>query len=164
MKKFTIAGVILAGALLLGSCATSKTAESGAEPDTSLKIGSAGCTTVAYKLPSVVESGTVVKVDISGKNTGKTGFRSWLIDDNQTTNSNQYTTSLFNSFKDLGGTMGSGPFSFSYELTSTAPSTNLFLKAPSWNTKIQEIEIDAVSVTINGTTTTFVPSDGVTGD
>ena len=171
MKKRFVVVMILAAAIALAGCANNSSDspdETDDTDDTDDTTGTALTVTdspyVSWALPSTVASGTTVSVELKGTNNGTAGFRCWLIDDAQTTNSNQYTGSLFNSFTDLGGTMGSGQFSFTYELTATAPATNLFLKAPSWDSKIQGIEIDAVSVTINGTTTAFVPSDGLTGD
>ena len=159
MKKMSVMMMVLAGALLLASCASSKVVAKE-QPADILKVNN--CTTVAYKLPVAVDSGAVVKVTITGTNTGDTGFRSWLIDDSQTTNSNQFTASTFTSFKDLGGTMVKGKFSFTYELTASASATNLFLKAPSWNAKINGVEIDSITVTINGVTTQLSPSSGET--
>jgi lysophospholipase L1-like esterase len=111
----------------------------------------------SYTLPSSVKAGTAVTVTVTGTNSGTTGFRSWLIDGNQTTVSNQYTDSLYTNY--TGGTMENGSFSFTYILTATETASSLFFKAPTYNTKIQNIEIDSLSITTGGTTTAYDPSE-----
>ena len=50
----------------------------------------------------------------------------------------------------------------SNQFTASANATNLFLKASSWNTEITGVEIDFVTVTIDGVTTQLSPSSGET--
>src|SRR5574344_232283 len=166
MKKMVfMAGIILAAAIAFVGCSDGTTdpaattgteAASGTEAaadttGTALNVTNQAC--VTWKLPSAVESGTVVSVEIKGTNNGTAGFRSWLVDNSQTTLSNQYVDAK-------GAGLPSGAFDLKYDLTATGTATNFFVKGAAYGTNIDNVDFTYITVTINGTTTKIDPSTG----
>lgn len=135
-------------------CTSTKTPTVTAAP---LTITTAS--TFTYDLPSTLNVGDVVTVHIVGTNAGTTGFRSWLINNNAYTMSNIYSDTA---------NMTEASFDKTYDLTvqdkdshGTTTATKLYFKGPTYNTAIKDITVTAVSVTINGATTTYDPSEAV---
>lgn len=95
-----------------------------------------------FRLPTPLEAGQSITVHITGTNNGKTGFRSWLVDDNQTTNSNLYLDVIGEAFP-------AGNFDKTYTLTATAYSTYVFFKGPKYGTNIDNITMKTVSTIYN---------------
>ncbi len=96
---------------------------------------------IQWPLAEEIAAGTTVKVHLTGKNAGKSGFRSWLVDMNQTTNSNLYTDSTFDK-------LAQGDFDLTYTLTATNPSNYIFIKGPVYGTMIENLTIKSVSVEV----------------
>lgn len=92
---------------------------------------------ISFYLPATVKAGETVTVQVKGNSDGN--FRVWLIDAQETTNSNVYVMA------DNGFT--SGDFDQTIELTATADSTELFFKGPSWDTPINNLTITELTVT-----------------
>lgn len=96
-----------------------------------------------FRLPTPMNEGDVITVHITGTNEGKSGFRSWVIDDNQTTNSDPiYMGSAFDA-------LPQGDFDITYTLNATKPSTCLFIKGPQWGTMIEKLTFKSVAVIYN---------------
>ena len=95
-----------------------------------------------FRLPTPLETGQSITVHITGTNNGKVGFRSWLVDDVQTTNSNLYLDLI-------GEGLAAGDFDKTYVLTATAYSTYVFFKGPQYGTNIDNITMKSVSVKYN---------------
>ncbi len=92
---------------------------------------------ISFILPETVKAGETITVHIAGSSADN--FRVWLIDTNETTNSNLYVMA------DNGFT--SGEFHETFDLTATADSTELFFKGASWNTPINNLTLTEVSIT-----------------
>jgi len=108
---------------------------------------------VHYSLETSVKTGESVSVNVKGSNNG-TGFRSWLVAGG-TTNSNLYTD-----FISGGKDFTSGDFDISFSLTANGVSDGLYLKAPTYDTKINEVTITSITVTHNGNTYSLNPAEG----
>ena len=67
------------------------------------------------------------------------GFRSWLVDDSQTTNSN-----VFNTNDEVGFT--GGEIELLYDLEATTAAGQLFFKGPSYGVNIDDLEISKIYV------------------
>jgi uncharacterized repeat protein (TIGR02543 family) len=109
-----------------------------------------------FALPSTLaDTGSVVEVHIKGTNTGANGFRSWLIDNSQTTGSNML---IYSSVSTSASAIAfpAGAYDLTYTLTSTiASTTRLFFKCYAYGQKIDSLQVDSITVTIGGTTTTI---------
>lgn len=90
-------------------------------------------------LPKELNDGDAIKVHLKGQNNGTSGFRSWTVDDVQTTNSDIYMDATFEN-------LASGDFDLTYTLTAFAPSTYLFIKGPQWGTMLEKLTFTYVSV------------------
>ena len=93
------------------------------------------------RLPQEVDDGNKITVHVKGTNNGKSGFRSWTVDDNQTTNSNVVTDFAFEN-------LASGDFDVTYVLEPYAPSTYFFIKGPQWGTMLEKLTFSYLSVKI----------------
>ena len=91
---------------------------------------------ISFYLPAPVNAGESVTVHITGSSDGD--FRVWLIDVNETTNSDIYQMSQ-NDFT-------SGEFDKTFTLTASAEATEIFFKAPSWDGKINNLNLTLVDV------------------
>ncbi len=161
MKKLIGIAVLAASLLAFVSCASTKVdtpvavAEDGAIEismwDTvdswAVSLNDDGSVTmnggeyIQWPLAEEIAAGTTVKVHLTGKNAGKSGFRSWLVDMNQSTNSNLYTDSTFDN-------LAQGDFDLTYTLTATNPSNYIFIKGPVYGTMIENLTIKSVSVEV----------------
>jgi len=102
-----------------------------------------GCEFVQFKLATPMEAGDVITVHLTGTNEGVSGFRSWVVDDHQTTNSDPlYLDSIFDK-------LPQGDFDLTYTLNATNPSIYLFIKGPQWGTMLDKITLKSVAVTYN---------------
>lgn len=101
---------------------------------------------IQFPLPTPLNAGDVITVHLTGINTGKNGFRSWVVDDNQTTNCAN-PDGLYFTTKDPN--FGQGEFDITYELEATAPSTFLFIKGIQWGTMIEGVTLTSVAVLYN---------------
>lgn len=117
---------------------------------------------ISFYLPEPVLAGEAVTVHITGSSDGD--FRVWLIDVNETTNSDIYQMSQ-NDFT-------SGDFDKTFTLTATAEATEIFFKAPSWDAKINNLTLtlldiesgtaeEAVEVEVEEAVVTEAPKTGV---
>lgn len=105
-----------------------------------------GCEFVQFPLEKPLEAGDVITVNLKGVNTGKNGFRSWVVDDHQTTNCAN-PDGLYFTTKDPN--FGDGDFDVTFQLEATAPSTFLFIKGIQWGTMIEGVTLTSVAVTYN---------------
>ena len=95
-----------------------------------------------FPLPVEMNAGDYITVHLTGTNNGDTGFRSWVVDNNQTTLSDP----LYLDFKKDGADYVTGDFDITYTLNATAPATFLFIKGPQWGTMIDKLTIKSVAV------------------
>ncbi|MCQ2593063.1 MAG: hypothetical protein MJ188_09805 [Treponema sp.] len=96
-----------------------------------------------FPLPTEMVADSQITVHITGTNNGKAGFRSWVVDQNQTTLSDP----LYLGFKPDGADYVEGDFDITYTLNATAPAMYLFIKGPQWGTMIDNLVIKSVAVT-----------------
>lgn len=101
---------------------------------------------IQFPLETPLEAGDVITVHLTGINTGKNGFRSWVVDDNQTTNCAN-PDGLYFTTKDPN--FGDGEFDITYQLEATAHSTFLFIKGIQWGTMIEGVTLTSVAVLYN---------------
>lgn len=95
--------------------------------------------TFSFTLETPLSAGDVITVTVKGKYNGSKGFRSWVIDDNQTTMSDIADTSVFPS--------AAGDFTATYKLTATGAATRLFFKGPSWqDANVDDVTIKSISI------------------
>ena len=164
MKKIFTLGV-MAFAVLLSSCGTTKVAEAPVEEkapcvftpteegDMDLSTANSadyrcvkfneetgvlsvkGAEYFQVPLGEYVEAGTVIKVHLVGKNNGTVGFRCWLTDDNQVTLADPLYLDC------IGEGLPAGDFDLSFELKASGTVANFFLKGPQYGTMIDDIEI-----------------------
>lgn len=90
-------------------------------------------------LPKELNDGEAIKVHLKGQNNGASGFRSWTVDEVQTTNSDIYMDATFEN-------LPSGDFDLTYTLTAFAPSAYLFIKGPQWGTMLDKLTFTYISV------------------
>ena len=95
-----------------------------------------------FRLPTPLDKDQSITVHIKGTNNGATGFRSWLVDDVQTTASNLYLDAKAEGLKP-------GAFDLTYVLTATQPITYLFFKGPQYGTNIDDITWSFITVAYN---------------
>lgn len=96
-----------------------------------------------FPLPQEMAEGDVITVHLTGVNNGTSGFRSWVVDQNQTTLSDPlYLDSAF-------GGLPEGEFDITYQLNATAPAMYLFIKGPQWGTMIEKLTLKSVAVSYN---------------
>jgi len=98
-----------------------------------------------FELPQEMNAGDVITVHLTGTNNGATGFRSWVVDTNQTTLSDP----LYLDFKSDGADYVTGDFDITYTLNATAPAQFLFIKGPQWGTMIEKLTLKSVAVSYN---------------
>ncbi len=164
MKKIFTLGV-MAFAVLLSSCGTTKVTEAPVEEkapyvftpteegDMDLSTANSadyrcvkfneetgvlsvkGAEYFQVPLGEYVEAGTVIKVHLVGKNNGTVGFRCWLTDDNQVTLADPLYLDC------IGEGLPAGDFDLSFELKASGTVANFFLKGPQYGTMIDDIEI-----------------------
>src|SRR6478736_5877979 len=100
---------------------------------------------IQFPLPRTMAPGQTVVVHVTGSNQGTTGFRSWLVDNSQTTSTNvQFFTGTNSS------TIPIGNFTLDYSLTvldGLNPSY-LFFKAPSFGGIIENVTFTSITVTL----------------
>lgn len=101
---------------------------------------------IQFPLETPIDAGDVITVHLTGINNGKNGFRSWVVDDHQTTNCAN-PDGLYYTTKDPN--FGDGEFDITYTLEATAPSTFLFIKGIQWGTMIEGVTLTSVAVTYN---------------
>lgn len=92
-----------------------------------------------FPLPKEMGRGDSLKVILRGTYNGTAGFRSWLIDKSQTTNSNMFNT---NDEADFEG----GDFEFTYTLTALTASQYLFYKGPSYGVNIDDLIVKEILI------------------
>lgn len=90
-------------------------------------------------LPTELNDGEVIKVHLKGQNNDSSGFRSWIVDEVQTTNSDIYMDATFEN-------LPKGDFDLTYTLTAFAPSSYLFIKGPQWGTMLEKLTFTYISV------------------
>lgn len=95
---------------------------------------------IQWPLAKEVAAGETVTVHLTGTNNGKSGFRSWLIDMNQKTNSNVLMDYAFEN-------LPQGDFDVTYTLTATDTGAFLFIKGPVWGTMLEKLTFKSVAVT-----------------
>jgi len=94
---------------------------------------------IQFPLAKELAAGDTITVHLTGTNNGKSGFRSWVIDNNQTTNSDIYMGCAFDA-------LPQGDFDVTYQLTATNPAMHLFIKGPQWGTMIEKVTFKSVAV------------------
>lgn len=92
------------------------------------------------KLAYDVAKGKTLHVKIKGKMEGSLGFRSWLVNSGNTTQSNQWSA------KDEPGFAAPGTFEYEYSLTATEESSYLFFKGIEYGTNIDSLTLTSVEV------------------
>lgn len=98
---------------------------------------------IQFPLPETLEAGKSITVHLTGINEGESGFRSWIVDDHQTTLSDPlYLDSAF-------AGLPAGEFDLTYTLNTTADGMYLFIKGPQWGTMLSKITIKSVAVLYN---------------
>lgn len=95
---------------------------------------------ISFYLPETVVAGETVSVHVKGSSAGD--FRVWLIDVNETTNTEIYQASA-NGFT-------TGEFDYTFNLTAVGEATEIFFKAPTYDGKIDNLNISYISVTKGG--------------
>lgn len=160
MKKTLLAILLISVSLLAVSCNKEKKS-SGSTSDNGTKLDLSTWQTVdefsvtydekkdsltinggeyfQLPLPTELNEDDAIKVHLKGINNGASGFRSWTVDDVQTTNSDIYMDATFEN-------LASGDFDLTYTLTAFAPSTYLFIKGPQWGTMLDNLTFTYVSV------------------
>lgn len=93
------------------------------------------------KLPDAVPAGDTIKLRVKGIIDG-TGFRTWLCAGNDVATSNQLKSTD-------DGKIAAGEFTWTYELTATAPSTHIEFKGASWGVNIGSLEITSIELLKN---------------
>lgn len=161
MKKvltlvLTLAMVIMSSMTAFAASPISLTAENMGRGGTLATINADGSVTsaksnVSFYLPTPVKSGETVTVTVKGS--CDSDFRVWLIDVNETTNSDQYVMSA-NGFT-------KGDFDVTFDLTATAEGTEIFFKGPTFDTPITNLTITSLDVQPKGAAaaTTTVAAD-----
>jgi len=112
---------------------------------------------ISFPLPETVTSGQSITVRIKG--TSDSDFRVWLIDANETTVSNQYKMT------DNGYTPGT-EFDHTFVLTHDGvgpDATELFFKAPTWDGKIENLNLTYVAIVVGGDAAA-TPTEATTTD
>lgn len=98
---------------------------------------------IQFPLPETLAAGESITVHLTGTNYGKSGFRSWIVDDHQTTLSDPlYLDSAFDG-------LPAGDFDITYTLNTTADGMFLFIKGPVWGTMLENIVLKSVAVIYN---------------
>lgn len=173
MKKTVLATVLMAALFALVSCASKKGADEGpavsAAKEAALALPGAidlstwqtvdkfamkyddaaytltcnGGEYFQFPLSTEMDAGSEITVHITGVNNGTSGFRSWVVDNNQTTLSDP----LYLDFKADGADYKTGEFDITYTLNATAPAQFLFIKGPQWGTMIDKLTIKSIEVT-----------------
>lgn len=92
---------------------------------------------VSFYLPEAYPSGETYTVHITGSSDGD--FRVWFIDTEETTNSTIYQASLDN--------FTSGDFDKTFTLETTGECTEIFFKAPTWDSTINNLTIKSITIT-----------------
>lgn len=113
-----------------------------------------------FKLPQTVSKGTTIEVIIKGSNNGSTGFRSWLTDNSGSDKSNIY---LDFSNPANGKNYKTGDFELNFSLKATDTVSFLFFKAPSWDSKMENITVKEVSIKINDKLISFETDSALIG-
>ena len=92
-----------------------------------------------FPLKTPAKNGDSFTVTVKGVYNGSKGFRSWLIDDVQTTLSNVADTSVFPSKP--------GAFEVTYTLTSIGAATNLFFKGATYDApNVDNVTITSITI------------------
>lgn len=86
-------------------------------------------------LPAPMNAGEAITVTVKGKYNGAKGFRSWLVDDNDVTQSDIADGSHFPATAQA--------FEATYTVTAIGPATRLFFKGPSYS----DPNVDDVTIT-----------------
>lgn len=98
---------------------------------------------IQFPLPQTLTAGSTITVHLTGTNAGASGFRSWVVDDHQTTLSDPlYMDSTFDK-------LPQGDFDLTYTLNATADALYLFIKGPQWGTMLDNLTIKSVAVIFN---------------
>lgn len=100
---------------------------------------------ISFYLSDPIKANETVTVHVKGSSDGD--FRVWLIDEQEVTNSDIYQISLDD--------FTSGDFDKTFNLTATAEATEIFFKAPTWDTTLNNLTITELSITA---------ADGATDD
>lgn len=111
--------------------------------DEAYTITMSGNEYIQFPLPQTLEAGKTITVHLTGTNAGTSGFRSWVVDDHQTTLSDPlYMDSTFDK-------LPQGDFDLTYTLNATADAIYLFIKGPQWGTMLDNITLKSVAVIFN---------------
>lgn len=95
--------------------------------------------TCDFLLNTPLKNGDVITVTVKGTYNGSAGFRSWVIDDSQTTMSDIAGTDVFPAKK--------GDFTATYTLTVTGSATRLFFKGPAWdNPNVDNCTFNSITI------------------
>lgn len=97
------------------------------------------CEYFQLELPEELAPDQTVLVTLKGINNGTSGFRSWIVNYSETSQSNLYVESIFEKLK-------SGEFEIRFELTTYGTGSCLFIKGPQWGTSIDDITFTNISV------------------
>lgn len=98
---------------------------------------------IQFPLPETLPAGASITVHLTGTNNGTSGFRSWIVDDHQTTLSDPlYLDSAFDG-------LPAGDFDITYTLNTKEDGMFLFIKGPQWGTMLDNIILKSVAVIYN---------------
>lgn len=118
------------------------------ETASSYNVKNAGL--IYYPLPKTISAGKTIVVNIKGTNSGTNGFRCWTTGDNiWTATSNQNTDAI---------NLAAGDFDVKLTLKTTDSAKFVQIKAPSHDSKIDDITITSLSFTIDGKDYSVDPS------
>ena len=121
------------------------------ETASSYNVKNAGL--IYYPLPKTISAGKTIVVNVKGTNSGTNGFRCWTTGDNiWTATSNQNTDAI---------NLAAGDFDVKLTLKTTDSAKFVQIKAPSHDSKIDDITITSLSFTIDGKEYSVDPSADV---
>lgn len=106
---------------------------------------------VSFLLPEAYPSGETYTIHITGASDGD--FRVWFINTDEVTNSDIWQASL-NGFT-------SGDFDYTFTLTTTAEANEIFFKAPTWDSTINNLTIKSITITKGAVAEAAAPAEEV---
>lgn len=123
----------------LSTCRMNNASEAGSYDSETKTLHIQDAENFQFPLKENINKGEVLSVMLKGTYHGTKGFRSWLVDDSQTTNSN-----IFNTNDEVGFT--GGEIELLYDLEATTAAGQLFFKGPSYGVNIDDLEISKIYV------------------
>ena len=123
----------------LSTCRMNNASEAGSYDSETKTLHIQDAENFQFPLKENINKGEVLSVMLKGTYHGTKGFRSWLVDDSQTTNSN-----VFNTNDEVGFT--GGEIELLYDLEATTAAGQLFFKGPSYGVNIDDLEISKIYV------------------